>query len=827
MRKLLIAAVLFSVVSGAFAANGGERALVAVNHPDPGTTATLLDSDVMVVRDMERYLLAAVTPEELARLNDTGVVWRVLDESMTGKTYYTVTLGRESRLAELEFLVRVLRADAFDAVVEASPGEIEKVMTAGFEVARVFVRPIRLSKTAAPARAGKTMVADPQIQAMVNAVSITNYNSYVQRLQDFVTRQANTDSCQAAANWIKATYESFGIDSVMFHNFSSTYKDNVVATIPGVGDPSKIILIGGHYDSYTGTTNNAPGADDDATGTACALECARILSQYEWNYTLVFMAFGGEEYGLYGSEGYASDAAARGDDIVAAVCVDMIGYVAGGDAIDLDIISNTGSQWIRAAVDVAATDYVPALSVVTGSLPGGASSDHASFWAHGYDAILFFEDTGNYSPYIHTTNDVVGVSYNNPTLAERSVKAAVALLATLAEPFQIAIIHDPLADTEDTSNDYRVAAEIVSAEALEPDSLLVHWSNGGGWNEIAMTATGNPDEYEAFIPAQPGGTWVEYYISAGDIIGNRATDPKDAPLSTHTFFVGVITTTWFDDFEANLGWTVGDAGDDATTGVWERCNPQATDAQPEDDHTPAPGVNAYITQCAAGTSIGSYDVDGGKTTLISPNIDLSGETNAYLRYWLWYVNDAGSAPGTDYWYVRASDDGGQTWVTLDSTYSSTRPWTLAQHDLSQYIALTNQVRFKFVASDEGDGSIVEAGVDDVAIVSYQSGISTGIGENGPAASARVVLGPNVPNPFNPVTDIRFAVPAPGRKVTLKIYDLSGREVRTLVDAEKLSGERNVTWNGTDNAGHDVASGVYFYRLEAGGEKLAKKLLLVR
>lgn len=826
MRKLLFAALCISVAAGAFAA-ARDRALVVVDHAGPETAAALLDVDVMVVRDMERYLLAAATPEELARLNDAGAFWRVLDPSMSGKTYYTVTLGHESRLPALESLVRVLRADAYDAVVEASPVEIEKAMTAGFEVARVFVRPIRLSRHAAPATPRKALVADPSIQAMVDAVSITNYNSYVQRLQDFVTRQANTDSCQAAANWIKATYESFGIDSVEFHNYSATYKDNVVATIPGVGDPSKIILIGGHYDSYTGTTNNAPGADDDATGTACALECARILGQYDWNYTLVFMAFGGEEYGLYGSEGYASDAAARGDDIVAAIAVDMIGYVAGGDAIDLDIISNTGSQWIRDAVDVAAADYVPSLSVVTGALPGGASSDHASFWANGYDAILFFEDTGNYSPYIHTTSDVVGVSYNSPTLAERSVKAAVGLLATLAEPFRIAIIHAPLPDTEDTGNAYRVTAEIVSAEALEPDSLLVHWSNGGDWSEIAMTATGNPNEYEAFIPAQSGGTWVDYYLSAGDVVGNRATSPKDAPASTHRFFVGVITTVWFDDFEAAGGWSVGDAGDDATTGIWERCDPQATEAQPGDDHTPSPGVNAYITQCAAGTSVGSYDVDGGKTTLISPNIDLSGEADAHLRYWLWYVNDAGSAPGTDYWYARVSDDGGQTWVTLDSTYGSTRPWTLVQHDLSQHISLTNQVRFKFVASDEGSGSIVEAGVDDVEIVSYQSGVSTGVDENGPAAPKRVVLGPNVPNPFNPVTKIEFAVPAPGRKVTLKIYDLSGREVRTLVDAERLSGERSVTWNGTDDAGRDVASGVYFYRLEAGAEKFAKKLVLVR
>lgn len=183
-------------------------------------------------------------------------------------------------------------------------------------------------------------------------------------------------------------------------------------------------MIGEHYDSYSPTPSNCPGADDNATGAACVLECARILSQHEFNYTIT----------LIGSEAYASEAASSGDEIIAMVEVDMIGYLASGDQMDLDIISNTSSQWIRnLAFDVTGT-YVPGFSSVPGSLPSGASSDHASFRAHGYDVVLFFEDTGSYSPYIHTTNDVVGLSYNSPTLVENSVKVAVGLVATLAEP---------------------------------------------------------------------------------------------------------------------------------------------------------------------------------------------------------------------------------------------------------------------------------------------------------------------------------------------------------------------------------------------------------
>jgi len=116
------------------------------------------------------------------------------------------------------------------------------------------------------------------------------------------------------------------------------------------------------------------------------------------------------------------------------VAVDMIGYVAGPDPIDLDIIDNDSSAWMRDRVMAVGTLYVPELAIVHGFLSGG-SSDHASFWRHGYDAILFFEDTGQHSPYIHTLYDVVGTSYVNPTLAERSVKAAVAFVADLARPY--------------------------------------------------------------------------------------------------------------------------------------------------------------------------------------------------------------------------------------------------------------------------------------------------------------------------------------------------------------------------------------------------------
>jgi hypothetical protein len=86
---------------------------------------------------------------------------------------------------------------------------------------------------------------------------------------------------------------------------------------------------------------------------------------------------------------------------------------------------------------------------------------------------------------------------------------------------------------------------------------------------------------------------------------------------------------------------------------------------------------------------------------------------------------------------------------------------------------------------------------------------------------------NVPNPFNPETTIRYDVPEGRGKVTLRIYDVSGRLVRTLVDGGETPGAKMVNWNGRDNHGRTVASGVYFYQLESSSYTKTRKMLLMK
>ena len=86
---------------------------------------------------------------------------------------------------------------------------------------------------------------------------------------------------------------------------------------------------------------------------------------------------------------------------------------------------------------------------------------------------------------------------------------------------------------------------------------------------------------------------------------------------------------------------------------------------------------------------------------------------------------------------------------------------------------------------------------------------------------------NAPNPFNPETVIRYDVPPPGGKVTLTAYDVSGRLVRTLVDGVQSAGQHFVRWDGRNDGGRGMASGIYFCRMTAAGFTEKRKMVLLR
>jgi len=101
-----------------------------------------------------------------------------------------------------------------------------------------------------------------------------------------------------------------------------------------------------------------------------------------------------------------------------------------------------------------------------------------------------------------------------------------------------------------------------------------------------------------------------------------------------------------------------------------------------------------------------------------------------------------------------------------------------------------------------------------------------LGQGGSVSLQKPEVSQNWANPLNPSTSISFNLPKTS-KVTLKIYNLLGQEVRTLDDHVMEAGTHNISWDGKDNSGESVCSGVYFYRINAGGLNIIKKMIFIR
>ncbi|MFG0319688.1 MAG: choice-of-anchor B family protein, partial [Planctomycetota bacterium JB042] len=256
--------------------------------------------------------------------------------------------------------------------------------------------------------------------------------------------------------------------------------------------------------------------------------------------------------------------------------------------------------------------------------------------------------------------------------------------------------------------------------AFVPGTATLHADSGSGFVAIPMTSLGG-GLFSASLPATTCGDRIEYYFSAETTGGVTWTEPAAAPTFRYGAIAAYGTVTLQSlDFENAAGWTVGAPGDDATTGIWTRVDPIGTSAQPEDDHT-ASGTTCWVTgQGPPGGGVGDNDVDGGRTTLTSSVIDLSGG-DAVISYWRWYSNVGGGDPGNDVFTVDVTNNG-SSWQNVEvvgpTGNDSVGGWRFHEFRVSDFVPPTATVQVRFVAADENSGSIVEAAIDDFEVARY-------------------------------------------------------------------------------------------------------------
>lgn len=284
------------------------------------------------------------------------------------------------------------------------------------------------------------------ITTITGEVSADSIESYIRTLADFKTRHTMSDTTSdsigigAARRWIYQKMQAFGEQSggrlkVSYDRYVETENSrineptevvNVVAVLPGTQLESKdrMYVVSGHYDSRVSDVMNdtsfAPGANDDASGTAAVMEMARVMSQHEFDGTLVFMTVAGEEQGLLGATHYAEEAKRKNLDIAGMFTNDIIGNTVGPDSTTNDTKvrifaegippadtlsryqryllftggeNDTPSRQLGRLIHRVAKEHIPDLSVNLiyrrdRYLRGG---DHSPFLDAGYPAVRFSE----------------------------------------------------------------------------------------------------------------------------------------------------------------------------------------------------------------------------------------------------------------------------------------------------------------------------------------------------------------------------------------------------------------------------------------------------
>lgn len=509
---------------------------------------------------------------------------------------------------------------------------------------------------------------DPFVQGLLDQVSATNITSSVQHLQNYGTRNAYHAQSVVAQNWIRDQFVNLGLTVELqdFNMPSGSASDNVIATLTGTKYPNEYIVVGAHYDSYTGGPV-APGADDNASGTAGVLEIARILASHTFDRSIIFCAFSGEEYGLYGSEAYAERAALLGMDIHGYFNLDMIGYLKPGNTtIKSSLIYPAGAQELADFYLEVADTYLPDFEVSPGYLSGG-DSDHTSFNNNGFMGIFPFEAVPDYSPYIHTTNDIVGPSYNNENQAAIFTKAALASVVTLANRLTpprglTAMAGDGIVELQ-----WNPMPDAASFNVYRNGELYQNVESAG-FSDIDVE----------------NGTAYTYYITAIYSDSNLESDPSNEVTATPLPPLALPFVTDFENgapyFEFSGGWGI------STT--------QA--------HTPTHS----ITESPGG----QYQNDVTSFAYLRPFSLNNGFTAAEVSFWTRFDLES----NYDYTWFEISTNG-TNWITLGQFNGTQNNWQKKTYNLAAYLGEPYvQFRFRF----ESDGSVTKDGlyVDDFEII---------------------------------------------------------------------------------------------------------------
>jgi hypothetical protein len=395
------------------------------------------------------------------------------------------------------------------------------------------------TKSVRPSRLA--FVEQQQIARSAHEIDARNIERTIRKLVSFGTR--NTLSLQndpnrgigAARDWLfsefsKVAEQSGGRMTVEKQTFEQskaarvpepTMITNVVATLKGTQPEStgRAYIVSGHYDSMctspTDATCDAPGANDDASGTAAVLEMARVMAKYEFDATIIFMAVAGEEQGLLGSTYAAEQAKQKGMDIEAMFTNDIIGSSLGGngvrDAHTVRVFSegvpsnekpeeatvrrgvggenDSAPRQLARFIKETGERYVPRMRVMMvyrrdRYLRGG---DHIPFLERGFAAVRFTEPNEDYRHQHQNVRIENEVQYGDllqfddfnyiANVARVNAASLAALALAPARPKNVGLVTTRLTNDTDLKWDANKEPDLAGYEIVWRDTTSPVWTN--------------------------------------------------------------------------------------------------------------------------------------------------------------------------------------------------------------------------------------------------------------------------------------------------------------------------------------------------------------
>jgi hypothetical protein len=437
-----------------------------------------------------------------------------------------------------------------------------------------------------PRRRSLNAAASPrnaQIARIVAEIDARNIESTIRRLVSFGTRNTLSEQNDpkrgvgAARDWLysefqKAAAESNGRMVVEKQTFEQpkaarvpqpTILTNIVATLKGTQPESvnRVYVVSGHYDSMctspTDAKCDAPGANDDASGTAAVLEMARVMAKYRFEATIVFMTVAGEEQGLLGSTYFAETAKKNNLDIEAMFTNDIIGSSLGGNGVrdprSVRVFSegvpsnettaeattrrsvggenDSASRQLARFIKETSERYVPSMkvSMIYRRDRYGRGGDHIPFLERGFPAVRFTEPNENYQHQHQNVRIENGIQYGDlpqfddfnyiANVARVNAASLAALAMAPARPKNVSVSTGLSNDTE-LKWDVNKEPDLAGCEIVWRDTTAATWTNSRSiGNVLSFTMKGmSKDNYF-------------FGVRAIDKEGNRSPASYPRPLA--------------------------------------------------------------------------------------------------------------------------------------------------------------------------------------------------------------------------------------------------------------------------------------------------------